>query len=517
MALNIQEMAQSAYNVITQIQNAAVDMVGLETLWCRATPEPNSEDIILQEYTLTNVGVECPKMVRVVTAQSDYNPGNFTVDLFGVSYDAPFEVSITIEEWKNVFGPDSMPQQGDVVYVKMLHKLFEVKTSQVIYTIASMPTYYKCQLVKYTPTASRRETEEFKVSIDELTVSQEELFGDAISQEVADNNIEVETAYNTTSYVDPMKDFDMNCIVRNLFTGPDGNVISSAYYDFRVAKEPVVYHTPAVYSVESERNHWIFTCWFRSDTPVKDKKQYALKRFALYQKDKKYWYFRYTSMMKMNVGDKVTVSRGALLSVNGEVVNVPNEENAFIRFAAGDMRRLERKLTNWYGNVQSLKITKADDFNIISSDTGNYRINYSPAESTLTVQFGNSSKSFKAKRNISPEKWMYLAADLSSDSMEVVISQLDIDGNQMLFMNEVLHETVKSAITSGDFKFGKLYIDSCGTGLNIRNIRLYENEYPMEDTYHMDMFSQVTRNASKMIVVDGPNVKENREFISPVR
>ena len=68
MALNIQEMAQSAYNVITQIQNAAVDMVGLETLWCRATPEPNSEDIILQEYTLTNVGVECPKMVRVVTA-----------------------------------------------------------------------------------------------------------------------------------------------------------------------------------------------------------------------------------------------------------------------------------------------------------------------------------------------------------------------------------------------------------------------------------------------------------------
>lgn len=221
--------------------------------------------------------------------------------------------------------------------------------------------------------------------------------------------------------------------------------------------------------------------------------------------------------MKMNVGDRITVSRGALLSVNGDVVNVPEEENAFIRFAASDMRRLERKLTNWYGNVQSLKITKADDFNIITSDTGNYRIDYSPAESTLTVQFGNSSKSFKAKKSISPEKWMYLAADLSYDAMDVVISQLDIDGEQMLFMNEVVHDTVKSSITSGDFEFKTLCIDSVGTGLNIRNIRLYENEYPMDNTYLIDMFSQVTRNASKLILVDGPNVKENREFVSPVR
>lgn len=60
MSLNIQEMAASAYNILTQIQNSAAEIIGLDALWCRATPEPNSEDVVLQEYTLTNIGLECP-------------------------------------------------------------------------------------------------------------------------------------------------------------------------------------------------------------------------------------------------------------------------------------------------------------------------------------------------------------------------------------------------------------------------------------------------------------------------
>lgn len=47
MALNINDMAASAYNIITQIQSATTETVGLDCLWCRATPEPNSEDVIL--------------------------------------------------------------------------------------------------------------------------------------------------------------------------------------------------------------------------------------------------------------------------------------------------------------------------------------------------------------------------------------------------------------------------------------------------------------------------------------
>lgn len=109
MALNIQEMAQNAYQIITTLQQSATEMVGLDALWCRTTPVLNSEDIILAEYTLTQIGLECPKMIKVLTTNTDYNPGNFNIDMFGISYDAPLELHITIETWETVFGKDSMP------------------------------------------------------------------------------------------------------------------------------------------------------------------------------------------------------------------------------------------------------------------------------------------------------------------------------------------------------------------------------------------------------------------------
>ena len=98
-------------------------------------------------------------MIKVLTSNADYNPGNFTVDLFGVNYEAPLEINIPISNWNEVFGANTMPQEGDVIYIKIMHKLFEVRSSQIIYQIASMPVYFKCQLAKYNQKASRKETE----------------------------------------------------------------------------------------------------------------------------------------------------------------------------------------------------------------------------------------------------------------------------------------------------------------------------------------------------------------------
>ena len=55
------------------------------------------------------MGLECPQALKVLTANSDYNPGNFTVDLFGINYDAPLEVQVTITDWEKVFGNNTMP------------------------------------------------------------------------------------------------------------------------------------------------------------------------------------------------------------------------------------------------------------------------------------------------------------------------------------------------------------------------------------------------------------------------
>ena len=86
MALNINDMAQSAYSIIQNLQQQAVDVVGLDALYFRATPQANAEDaVIFQEYTLYNVE-DCGHPIKVIMQDASYQPGDYTVGLFGVDY-----------------------------------------------------------------------------------------------------------------------------------------------------------------------------------------------------------------------------------------------------------------------------------------------------------------------------------------------------------------------------------------------------------------------------------------------
>lgn len=309
--------------------------------------------------------------MKVVTSNSEYNAGNFTADLFGINYEAPLEVNIPIATWQQIYPKDTQPQAGDVVYIQMLHRLYECKSSQVMYSIASMPTYFKCQLAKYNPTASRRETEEFRNSVEDFTVTQEQLFGDAISQEVADAVVEVETAYNTTTSVDPLKDFDTNSIIIKRLTGANGNRIANAYYDFRKASMSVSYRVSAVFGEDAARTHWIFSCWFRIPDGTEDLedsdstgiidnpglKQNQISNFDLYVKDKQYWWFTISTPLRLEEGDMVTISRGSLVQAQGEVARIPSECNGLlgVKIKVSEMQRLNKKLSSWYTS-SALKI-----------------------------------------------------------------------------------------------------------------------------------------------------------------
>jgi len=43
---------------------------------------------------------ECPKSVRVVVGNTNYNVGNFSIDLFGIKSSEQLEIGIDINEWK---------------------------------------------------------------------------------------------------------------------------------------------------------------------------------------------------------------------------------------------------------------------------------------------------------------------------------------------------------------------------------------------------------------------------------
>lgn len=402
----------------------------------------------------------------------------------------------------------------------MLHKLYEVKSSEVMYTIASRPTYFKCQCAKYNPTASRMETEEFRQSIDELTTSESILFGDEISQEVADTVVPNEVGYQNTTYVDPMKDFDIECIASESIIGPTNITISNAFYDMAIAEKPVSYNVSASYYMESERPHWIFSSWIRSESDITSK-DHNVRVLKLFTKDNKYWYFTVSApTAKLSDGDTVTLMRGNIIKVDGEMYTYPSDcDNKLVmRVKASEMSKTNRKLTNWWESGQ-FKIKKDSKINIIKSSNGQFCINVNATTNTFEVQFGTAFKTFTPKKKLNLQSWNYICFDMTSNSIQAIIYELEDDymNTKNIRTVEKLNMTYKLAPISGDFDIEDLMIDSMGKRLNICNIRLYENEYAVEETYQQDMLSIITKNASKCILVDSPNISNEAKFITPVR
>lgn len=504
-------MAASAYNILMSLQNTATELTGIECLWARATPHINSEDVILQEYTLSDVGLECPKPIKVIASNSDYNPGNFSVDLFGINYDAPFEINIPLQVWSNVFGTDTMPQKGDIVYVKLVHKLFEVQTSQIIHTVGERPTYYKCQLGKYNQIASRNESEELRASIDDFTVGQQELFGDVISQEVADIVVETETAYNTTTYVDPIKDFDLKSIVNERVFGSEGNIISVAHYDFTTATCNNTYKMDAMYSASEERNHWIYTCWFKTNgTNVVEGRVIKL---SLITKDKQFWYFNISSNIKLEDGDEVTLFRGNILKLNGVMVQFPCEDKAVLRITASEASKASKKITNWWTSG-TFKVQKVNTLNLICGYDDMdmpYRIDIN--DYTVKLRLGGVDKQIHT--SLDTQWWNYMAVDMGPLSTHIIIKQIHVFGEEHPKCLDVCDETIEHA--PQDFNITDFAVEGKDTNLCISNIRLYESEYDMGDTWKSDMYSNTTRNASRLILVDYPNSANGSAFQTVVR
>ena len=376
-----------------------------------------------------------------------------------------------------------------------------------------MPTYFKCSLSKYNPTASRKETEEFRESIEDLTITQEELFGDKISQEAADNNASVETAYNNTTYVDPLKDYDIKSIICKQIYGSENKLISNAFYNFNIATQNITYHTDLIYEKAAERNHLIYSCWVKSDT--KKLQTANIKQFVLFNKTSQNWNFRIGTTLKLNIGDDVTITRGNLLKVNGTVVQLPCEEGFGIAIKSNDMIKANKKLTKWYENPTVLKIYKTININLIRGFDENNKIIFdiSYKINEFILQFNNMVKTINMTLDLTV--WHYLLFDISPNNIRLIISKLrHIELNKLY--DDLIYDD-NTNIELPDFIVNEFRIENMETDVQLCNIRLYENEYEIGDLYKQDMYSPVTRNESKLILVDVPNIPNKDIFISPVK
>ena len=507
--LNLQETAASIYQTILDLNQSVTQMIGLDAIWCRLLPYDNGEDVIVQEYTLHQY--ECPKNIKVVSNNTNFNVGNFTIDLFGIKQAESLEIGIDVETWKAVYGENTMPQKGDFILIQLLHRPYEVVSSTPVHTIGQKITSWKCMLGEWKHAASRAESEDFRISIDELTNAQDRLFGDTISKEVADAVNDVETAYNTTTYVDPFKDFDMNSIIVEDVFGRDRNLISAAYYAFEKANKPITYKVEAVYDTAVKENIWIYSCWFKGN----GKSNSYSAKIELQTKDSDYWYFNINTKTKLEYGQKVTLVRGTQIILNGEVDTDGCDNKWVIKIPTPECLSINKKFPKfWESGIWKLK-TKIE-YNLLTlKNNGNIIVKFDiTTDNCINIKFNDIQKVINIK-NLKLELWNYIAFEITPKNIRIVILDTITDTVGHTHDNTIMDEKIPINIKT--FSIDSAALNNARLEFNMTNIRLFENEYEFGDAYKQDMYSQVVRNASKLILVDTPKSANDMSFVSPIR
>ena len=508
--INLQEMAANLYQTTLNMNKSVTQMTGLDAMWCRLLPYDNGEDVIVQEYTLHQY--ECPKNIKVVPNNANYNVGNFTIDLFGIKNAETLEIGIDIDTWKETYGNDSIPQKGDFVLIPIMHRPYEVISSTAVHTIGQKITSWKCILGEWKHTASRAESEDFKISIDELTNSQDRLFGEQISKEVADAVNDVETAYNTTTYVDPFKNFDMNSIEIDTIYGKSRNIISNAYYAFKNANKPITYKIDATYDINAKENNWIYSCWFKGNnnqisTGVKLKLQ---------TRDNDFWYFNIIdSKIKLEYGQQISLHRGTQVILNGEIDTDECATTWVVKVSSQECLQANKKFPKfWELGIWKLKTKIEYNLLTLQDNNKNVLVFNVTSDNCISIKYENIYKQLNVK-NLVLTNWNYIAFQILPTYIKVLIVDISKDDTEKINEHIIIDEKIPINIKT--FSFNSAMINNTLVDFNMTNIRLFENEYEFGDAYKQDMYSQVVRNASKLILVDTPKAPNNMSFKSQIR
>lgn len=243
------------------------NMYGHEITYFLTLADKRSQDIIFNEYSLSNV--QEPKCLKVVVPNNEFPDNKFNFNSFGIDYDLPFEVHVDKRYFEWVFGSENHPSKRDIIYFNLNDRMYEVMSAQIVRDFMQKPLYYKLSLIKYQPKASRIEPDIVKNKIDEYTQGFEKLFGEDFKAELEQTtnpqqNIERSTVFDPTRQWTYPLDFIVRSNIDNF-----GTIISKYHYDISHLYGQLGDYIPVIrYKSKSnflkDRN-MTYTAWFKEE------------------------------------------------------------------------------------------------------------------------------------------------------------------------------------------------------------------------------------------------------------
>jgi len=512
-------LALSAVQTFNTFNSVANKMFGIEARWFRAVPQQRSKDVIFQEYTLSNVEDD-PLCLKVVVPDGNFPDSKYQYDLMGLEYEIPLEVQIDKKYWEEIAGFGTAPQKKDIVYLTTPNKLYQVESSFLKRGFMEQETTWIINLRKYTPEASRKEGEILKETIDKYTISESEIFGDAISNDI-DKLVDDKqmSPFNTTER-DKYKIIDSELEILPNNVEFYGTIFAQGFYNMNTSDtyNAIEYKNPVGDEITTTRDRAI-TEWIMPQSITKEFNVVSIVKDASLLSPANYQIrIKGTGAMDFNINDIFVISRPGALNFYTKVIN--NIHSAQGLYYCEIDEPVETHLTsiksNWV-NAKGYKMKNKSPITLlngIDSSTGfEGFVTNIYANQYIKVNYGSQEHIAIMNERINDNQWYGMVVNIGNTWKQFnvyVWEQHPTDAETKLRIK--FYETLRfipEAINISKYVMNK-------SPAYITNIRLFKTTIE-EEKQPLELLSYFSKDADQMLIGDNCDYRFRAPYISKQR
>lgn len=236
-----------------QLSDSIVCMLGIPVYYIRVNPNKDAVDYTFKEYFLHHV--DSIKQIKLIIPDGQMPSSNPKLTEIDFDWEIDWETEISKSAFATAFGDKAYPKTGDMVYIPMMNRMWEVNAAYDEKNEGLMwrSTTWKLALVKYVD-GTNVDTGDYTELIDNWTYTYQEAFGDLEKNE-QHRQVGADPLTSPKFSATNLYDIFMEDAVRKQYTKSDINIIDKNYnhrasivsrnqYKFRNENGCIVYQNP---------------------------------------------------------------------------------------------------------------------------------------------------------------------------------------------------------------------------------------------------------------------------------
>jgi hypothetical protein len=509
-------MLSAAQNYIA-LNNAVNRIIGMEVRWFRAIPQQRAQDVIFQEYTLTNVE-ETPLCLKVVLPDGNFPDSRYNYDIMGMEYEVPLEIHIDKTYWESIATFGTAPQKNDIVYFAVPNKLYDVASAYLFRGFMEQETTWKINLRKHQPQASRKEGDILSSTIDDYTVSNAEIFGEKLDSDIKKLQDDKQMSPFNSTERDKYKTLDSDLYIVNSKLDIYGVIVAESFYDLNSVDSSVAitYTGSDIITTTKDRS---VTAWTMIDPGAIQEYDVTLEASSNLTSPANYIVTVSSRNIGFNVGDNMEIYRSDALNLYGKIIAEPSigrEINGYqVEIDQIVIDHLTSIKSNWV-SASNYKMKIQPPVSILDGMHNVYNYGWEVdiyANQYIKINYGSQEHIAIITDKLNNKQWYGVIVNIGNTWSQYNVHVYGIHPSDVTTkLQSIFYETID--FTPEETEVDYYTINKSPSYLT--NLRLY-NSTIEEEKQMEELLRYFVRDGDQLIIGDNADLKFKAPYISQQR